>query len=410
MRRAHIVRRSSRHAARGQALVMMAVAMVALLAMVALIIDGGNAFAQQRVTQNGADAASEAGTVVIAKRLAGLTGLYDGDVYDAITTSAAANGLTISAMQYTDINGNVLGAPDTNVLNRRHSAIPAAAAGVLVTGTRSFTTYVASIIGLGQMTAGAKATAISGYQASPCDSATGCGVIPLAMPANTSECTGPNDLDLSVMALSNPWPIDTVVSVPICGTASGNVGWLDFNGTGVAGIADSISHPDNPPISIPSWTSVDAEAGDTNSSLIQSALEPLQGYTLLAPMFLHVCDHSVTGLGTSVTDCPADKMDANAGGGTNIKYYIVSVAPFQLCSGDIQECVSTIGRNTPSVYINRTSTLCNDLQRGGRRQDGPVHCLIGLFRSQFITTGTVDRSYTGQYPSTTHQVVVQLIK
>ena len=36
----------------GQSLVLFTLAVIALLAMASLVIDGGNAFAQQRVTQN----------------------------------------------------------------------------------------------------------------------------------------------------------------------------------------------------------------------------------------------------------------------------------------------------------------------------------------------------------------------
>lgn len=393
---------------RGQALAVVAGGMLALLAMIALIIDGGNAFAEQRTTQNGADAASEAGTVVLARKLAGVTAVYVGDVYQAVTASAAANGLTVGTMEFTDVNGTPL-ASNAAIGNLNHGAIPAGAAGVHVKGTRTFRTYVGGVIGLGQLQAGAEATAITGYQASPCDSATGCGVIPIAVPVNASDCVDPNTLDLSVMQASQPWPVDTLVSIPICGTAAGNVGWLDFNGRGISGVADSILHPANPAIAIPSWVNV-AQAGDTSSSQIQNALDTYAGSTLLAPMFLHVCGDEVTGTRTQLTDCPGH-LDADAGGGTWIQYYVVAVSPFQLCGPSMNECnVLHLNANQSGAFINKQSTLCNDLQRGGKRQNGPVNCLIGLFRSQYITGGTVDRNYGSQYPSVTHQVVVQLIK
>ena len=61
---------AARRAQTGQAIVVMVVAIVVALAMVATIVDGGNVFAQQRVTQNGADATAEAGAVMLAERLA----------------------------------------------------------------------------------------------------------------------------------------------------------------------------------------------------------------------------------------------------------------------------------------------------------------------------------------------------
>src|SRR4029077_20517922 len=72
----------------GQALVIMVVAVIAMLAMTALIIDGGNAFVQQRSTQNGADAASEAGALVLAENVVGGTH-SDQEVMAAVTASAA---------------------------------------------------------------------------------------------------------------------------------------------------------------------------------------------------------------------------------------------------------------------------------------------------------------------------------
>ena len=58
-------------ASRGQVLVLFVAGFFAVIAGTAFVVDGGNAMAQQRDTQNGADAASEAGTVVIAQYLMG---------------------------------------------------------------------------------------------------------------------------------------------------------------------------------------------------------------------------------------------------------------------------------------------------------------------------------------------------
>ena len=63
--------------------------------MVALIVDGGNAFAQQRITQNGTDAAAEAGATVLAQRLGGAT-KTDEDVIDAVTAIATAGEMEVA--------------------------------------------------------------------------------------------------------------------------------------------------------------------------------------------------------------------------------------------------------------------------------------------------------------------------
>ena len=56
---------------RGQILVIAVLAMIALISLTALVLEGGNAYAQQRVVQNGADGAANAGAVVLAQRLGG---------------------------------------------------------------------------------------------------------------------------------------------------------------------------------------------------------------------------------------------------------------------------------------------------------------------------------------------------
>ncbi len=53
----------------GQVLVIVAAALIGLIAMVGLVIDGGYAWGRQRVTQNGADAIAKAGAVVILQWL-----------------------------------------------------------------------------------------------------------------------------------------------------------------------------------------------------------------------------------------------------------------------------------------------------------------------------------------------------
>ena len=57
----------------GQIIVIAALAMVALIGGVSLILEGGNAYAHQRVAQNAADAVANAGATVLAKRLGGDT-------------------------------------------------------------------------------------------------------------------------------------------------------------------------------------------------------------------------------------------------------------------------------------------------------------------------------------------------
>ena len=94
---------SRRRGAEGQIIVIFALALVAIVAMVGLVIDGGTLFAQQRVAQNGADSAATAGTLIIAENLGAATDIRkEQDVYLAVTQIATKNGLAGLAAEYTD--------------------------------------------------------------------------------------------------------------------------------------------------------------------------------------------------------------------------------------------------------------------------------------------------------------------
>ena len=96
-------------AQRGQVIVIAALAITALLTALALVIDGGNAYAQQRQTQNGTDAAAEAGATQLARWIVGVA-ITDTDVETAVDLTSAANGITsVDSAEYTDRYGAVLG-------------------------------------------------------------------------------------------------------------------------------------------------------------------------------------------------------------------------------------------------------------------------------------------------------------
>src|SRR4026209_171002 len=99
--------RRSHDRPRGQVIFIFAVALVALLAMTGLIIDGGHAWSQQRHVQNAADAAARAGALVLGRR-AGEEGLdpsrppppplvpWGEQVRNEVYLSAAQNGVTVA--------------------------------------------------------------------------------------------------------------------------------------------------------------------------------------------------------------------------------------------------------------------------------------------------------------------------
>ncbi len=155
----------------GQAIVIMAFALIALLAFAALAIDGGNAYVERRRAQNGADAAALAGarqvwinrvdlnsseTLVLReangaaeKNGVGDTNNINGD---------AVNGYVKA--YYTDRNGNALSNNGNPIAVGATGSIPPNAGGLKVYASRDFKTFIAGIIGRTDMAATADATAV----------------------------------------------------------------------------------------------------------------------------------------------------------------------------------------------------------------------------------------------------------
>ena len=140
---------------RGQVLAIFVGGLFALILGVAVVIDGGNAMAQQRSSQNGADAAAEAGTVVVAQYLmggssatgaigpcpAGTVDPWDLEVCKAVYGSAAAN-------ERRRRHGRVRGLQGGHVGCGRRWVHASGSQGVRVNATREFGTYFARVVGM----------------------------------------------------------------------------------------------------------------------------------------------------------------------------------------------------------------------------------------------------------------------
>jgi hypothetical protein len=315
----------TRHAG-GQVIAVLAISAAALLAMVALVIDGGTAFAQQRVTQNAADAASEAGAVVLLQKLVGVTpAKTDTDVFNAVQTSGGSNGLTLPvAGCYTNLKGAPL-MPDGSLATSCDTAaqigggvIPpcldcagSSAAGVHARGSRPFKTFFAGIVGLHDFTAAAEATAIAGYV-----NAISGPVVPVTFPVNATYCDGSN----KPVDSNTAWPVTagppaTLISIPLCNGEPGNVGWLDWTPTsgGASELADAIvPPPGNPAIITPHWYYVTA-TGNVNPGTVQTAMDFWNGKDINLPIFKTTCNATPANI---VANQPGLESDCTAGGGT----------------------------------------------------------------------------------------------
>src|SRR5436190_10875211 len=171
----------------GQIIVLAVLAMTTLIGGVALVLEAGNAYAQERGVQNGADAAANAGATVLAQRLGGTT-RTDADVLAAITASGSANNITIGsgAAYYTDVGGNPLNGAGTVVPAAAAATvgggtIPPGAQGVRVGGARQYGTFFGNVIGISRLGAAAEATAVTGRL-------TGGAFLPIVFPVNIVNC------------------------------------------------------------------------------------------------------------------------------------------------------------------------------------------------------------------------------
>lgn len=311
----------------GQALVLIVLAMVAMMAMVGLIVDGGNAFVQQRDAQNASDSAAEAGAVVIAKHAlatnAGDTANLKDDaaVLTAMNEIAAINRILPftpgvagnSIGHYTDIDGNLIlsggapiqvgAAPGGTIPSCSGNCLNGLAAGVRAAGTRTFGTYVSGIIGLPGFRATAQATAVAGYGGPECDAAQGCALLPVTFATNQNTCDTNGDAIYNSTLWQEVAPPYTAANeqiLSLCKGGEGAFGWLDY---GCGNVASQILTPCNT-VYFPSWqlsqpgnpNSVENEL-NTYSGSIVGVYEPGENgdEEVLIPIFDGVCNEDRPG-------------------------------------------------------------------------------------------------------------------
>ena len=397
--------RPARLRQRGQSIVLVAGGMIAMLAMVGLVIDGGNAFAQQRSTQNGMDAASEAGAVELARRMMGVDPVgddvtWDLRVRDAVTATAANNGLTSTGKaEYVDRDGSFLGAYVGD------GVIPANTQGVHAGGTRTFSTFFVNYLGIPAFTAAAEATAVTGFAIE-----TGFGnVMPLTFPLILTQCdTGGGSNKLLHPYGNSEWPVgpNNIIAMPLCSNGAGNIGWLDWTPPygGANEIGDYITDPSqSPPVTTPRWYYADETGGVTS---LDDDMDTWEGEDIWFPIFdahsddpstpttdesfLGTCNTTPTGTQTQLSDCPAGDEGLSGGKGW---YLFVTLGKFHLEHSYIQ------GNN---------ESECNDAALASPAGVGIKNCLIGYFKERVIASNMTVGGTTA--PTSMTPIAVQLIK
>jgi Flp pilus assembly protein TadG len=357
-----------RRRSEGQILVIFALGLIAMLAGVALVIEGGNAYQQQRSVQNAADAAAEAGTVVIAQGL-GTNGVAksDANVASAITASALFNSIAATAYytnwqgQPLDASGNVVAKNlAVQVGSAPGGAIPPNAQGVHASGTRTFGTTIGHVIGFNNFTAGAEATAVAGAP-------TGGLLLPVVFPINITDCSGNGSLGTardgwSVAQPGTPpaHPVGTEYIVPLCKTGGGSFMVLDLDGI-KNNCEEEVLHPK--PYQFATFPKdVDSDNGNNCAKQMADAVNSRHGETVLIP----ICDSD----------------ECNTEGGSHAKYHITAVAAFWI---DYMEYSNNKNNSLCQTHNNSDSPPQQLITISG---NGSSSCIAGYF-VRFITEGPV---------------------
>lgn len=365
---------SPRHSSHGQALVIFAGGLVAILVGVGLVVDVGFAWAEQRNTQNGADAAARAGALVLAQAQAdpanGKTSL---DVWNAITATASQNQVDVDSAFYTDWRGNDLDGgtdadPDGTVEGwgapvAPGGPIPPTAAGVLVNAEKAVRTFLVSVIGISTWNIGQPATAVAGPTSGCVETEEGCSLLPITFPVTVFACT--NNGRSQPISPPQTWAVGQLITLPICGGNPGSVGWLDWTppAGGSSELADVIANPpDDLTIPLPSWQYI-TQTGNISAKPVEDALNEYAGQIVYIPFFDSTCSETPTN--QELSGCPAAAV---GGSGQNQWYHITKFLSLQLAE-------------PKGAFVNgNNSTECG--------VTNAKECIKGAFVT-FVTEGTV---------------------
>jgi hypothetical protein len=321
---------------KGQAILVVAMLLLVLIVLIALAVDGGNAYAQQRLAQNAVDAGVLAGIQALAQEFERDTpSLREHELFDIITDYTSQNGIPAASVDvwYTDIDGDRL----HRVNERGHRLVPrrimgpggneTEVNGLEVWGDRPFDTFFIRVVGRETMTAGAESTAW-----------VWCGLCSgeLLFPAAIDTHTFTDTID-GYPRLNQTYVIwDREMEFP------GNFGWLNWGDRG--------EYPQNPSESVLAqnindtrrsgmWSIGDwvpATTGVTGGNPVRQAIarkiyppdgdpEQLPNHkreTLFIPIYDYSCDN--------LPEDDPDYEEWHCSPGSNVKYRILYFIGFEM--------------------------------------------------------------------------------
>jgi Flp pilus assembly protein TadG len=211
---------NARLSERGQTMIIMVFAMIGLLAMTGLAIDGGTVYVERRRMQNAADSAALAGTRLLSSAICDSASADDATIAAEVDKYAQQNGVPAGNVVADYVNA------DENVLGRVGSgSIPNGATGISATVAISRSTYFVSLLGIDTSSASAPATAMTG----PIRQLGG-GVMPVGVPVQQVEAIIEHGTtNFTIFDRSGAICSQDGVVCPSDPPAQASRGWLNFN-------------------------------------------------------------------------------------------------------------------------------------------------------------------------------------
>jgi len=377
---------------RGQALLLIAGAIVGLVALVALAVDGGNAFAQRRIAQNAADGGAMAGATTMNQVFQSNRACCDGggnsyvrpiapyqntQIRQAIEAALRGNGSTIDMQSaqvwWLDSNGqkygnNQVGANES--VRFASSAGNDGAAGVFVQVDSAAETYFARVIGVNNVRAGATGGALIGS--------------PNEITGDTQAGGGPAIWPITIYTTTLHYSGSTVLYDFNNRFSPGNWGLLCFDGgnCGNNKVKDWFDNGFNPANG--TFGSLEANGGGVGTG-VNYHFFPLgwdgtragttgfwtnvhtgNAMSASCDVIQHAGDtHRHVGIPVSDRD--------NGGNGSNLLYHVVNIAIFEVtyptshdrCGGNANEIHGNfVGFGIPSGSANWTKDLGKSVING----------------------------------------------